>query len=118
MKPFVYLFVLTFLLIGCSNPEKEEVVSANAFSNYLSEDLDNNYKFFRNNVITVGNHHFIPIFVNGRPDEYPQKILSLLQLFEKLNPDLKVTGWSIEKQQTAYITSSQIYGIWIDTEPR
>lgn len=122
MKKIYFLVALLMLglfigFTGCGESEKEEVISADAFSNYLSEDEYRAHVFFRDKVITVGNHHFIPLVVSGRPDEYPRQILSLLELFEKIYPDLKVTSWSIEKRQTAYITTAWIYGIWIDTQP-
>jgi len=119
MQQLIYFFVLTIMLVGCSSEsEKEVVVSVDTFGNYLSEEGDSAHAFFRNNIITIGNHHFIPLQVSGQPDEYPRLILSLLELFEKIHPDLQVTGWSIEKRQEAYGTSAELYGIWVDTEPR
>ncbi|MCK6463105.1 MAG: hypothetical protein L6Q29_04815 [Candidatus Pacebacteria bacterium] len=70
-------------------------------------------------IKTVGNHSYVVINKDGRPSDRPVEILEILSDFERLNPDKEITGWSIEKQQTAYgFVYNYIYGLWIDHKPK
>ena len=65
-------------------------------------------------VVMVGNHSYIPINVFGNPRDHVVEILAILDKFEKVHPELKITSWRVEKQQEGYCTIAKIFGIWVD----
>lgn len=70
-----------------------------------------------NVVKTIGDHSYIPINIDGTPDSHADTILNILSVFKTSNPELEITGWKIEKNQSAYTTGPYIYGLWIDHKP-
>ena len=68
--------------------------------------------------ITVGNHAYLPINIDGRPDDHVREILRTLESFEQKHPELEIISWNIEKQQNALATPAYIRGIWVSTRPK
>jgi len=69
-------------------------------------------------AITRGNHTYIPINRQGNPHGVATKILELVESFENSHPELSITEFQIEKQQTAHGVSDYIYGIWLHHKPK
>ena len=77
---------------------------------------------FNGCVITVGNHSFIDLVLDGAyPEDLSDGILHLLDYFEKVN-NFKIVNWFIEKRQRGRKvindiamakTDIFIFGIWI-----
>lgn len=70
-----------------------------------------------NVATTFGNHSYLPINQEGTPAKFYGTILILLNEFETTHPNLKITGWKIEKNQQSHSTPAYIFGLWIDHEP-
>lgn len=101
------ILIFAALVVGCSSSRPVSAVKALPANAY---DMSV--------VVTVGNHSYIPINLDGKPNENVDVILGALKAFESANPNLEVTGWQIEKQQLAYVTSPYTYGIWVDHHPK
>ena len=77
---------------------------------------------FNGCVITVGNHSFIDLVLDGAyPEDLSDGILHLLDYFEKVN-NFKIVNWFIEKRQRGRKVINEITlakidifipGIWI-----
>lgn len=116
MKRFVFITLILAFLIGCE-PQRIPKEVSGGISTLLSEE-DSSYQYFKKQIITVGNHSYIPMNIFNTPSERVMSILEVLQRFENLYPDVRVTGWKIEKQQNSFASTSYIFGLWIDHEPR
>lgn len=70
-------------------------------------------------ALTVGHNSFVPLDLDGdvRDNSVVRAILTALGEFEKNNPEKKVLGWSVEKQQSSNGSSPRIFGLWIHHEP-
>ncbi len=67
---------------------------------------------------TNGNYTYIPLNTSGRVDQHIGEIMAVLNAFERAHNELDITSWSIEKQQSGYLTSPYIYGLWVNHRPR
>lgn len=65
-----------------------------------------------NNVVTVDDRSFVPLWIDGYPHDHAQVILAILQKFEAKHPEWEIEHWEIEKQPKA------IFGLWIDHKSR
>lgn len=108
LKLLFPVLILAVLVVGCGGGSKPvsavKALPADAYDMSV--------------VVTVGNHSYIPINLDGRPDQQVGVILGTLQAFESTHPNLEVTGWQIEKEQRAYNTSDYIFGMWVDHRPK
>ncbi|MFA6407665.1 MAG: hypothetical protein WCV80_03105 [Candidatus Paceibacterota bacterium] len=117
------LIFASFTFFDCSRSgnrkvESQEVApTAETTKNavWLSDD-GVEYKYFDKNVITEGNHSYIPFGIQGTPDEHNVLILKILTRFEEEHRDLRIVAWKIEKNQQTHATDPKIFGIWIDHE--
>ncbi len=69
-------------------------------------------------VVTVGNHSYVPLNIDGEAKDNVQNILGALDAFEKAHPELEVTSWSLLSRQASYSTYGYTYGIWVNHRPR
>jgi len=97
----IFFALLSFVLLFQTN--------SNAQSDFVKQCVANR--------ITIGNNTYIPMNLWERPARKVQTILWILKTFEEQSPELKVVCWKIEKQQTTYLGSKIIFGIWIQHEP-
>lgn len=96
-------------LDGCGNSEPSVLPGSASATKKVAPDFSS--------VETVGNHSYLPINRGVNADSMASEILRMLDAFEKFHPELKVTSWSIEKQQDAYLTGRYVYGLWVNHEP-
>jgi hypothetical protein len=71
-----------------------------------------------NVATTIGNHTYIPLNLRHLPAYNVSTILQVLNEFEKIHQELKVTGWRTELQQPLEHSTAFTFGIWIDHESR
>jgi hypothetical protein len=75
-------------------------------------------------VKTLGDFSYLPLHWDSktwpgiRPDDCPDRILFIVNAFEKEQPNLKVLSFNIERDQSAHSVLAKIYGIWIYHEKR
>mgnify|MGYP001585026662 CR=1 FL=1 len=100
------LFVIPLLLVGVGCSKGPSVVKKTAFTYDWSQ------------VVTVGNHSFIPLPIKHDKDN-PGIVLRVLDDFEKNHPDLEVTSWRISQ---GFLISAdnagKADGLWVDHRPR
>lgn len=106
---FVLLAFLVLPFLGCCKEETKESIAT-------AEQKDKLTNF--SSVHTMGNHSYIPINIDGSPSEKILLILTILNDFEEIHPELEITHWHIEKQQRAKHTDRKIFGLWIDHKPK
>ena len=103
MKRKFYLLLLVILIIfvifiaGCLGPG---VITERAKTIDLSFGT------------TVGNHTYLPLYLNDAPQDCVQEILQVLDFFEKAHPELEVTSWNAEA------SSGFTYGLWVNHRER
>lgn len=70
------------------------------------------------NMVTMhGNYTWIPLNLKGTPENNKIYILGALNAFEEKFP-IEVLSFQIEKQQSAYVTSKWVHGIWVHHKPK
>lgn len=106
---FALLAILTLGLVACEKRDPEPSVMPETITVVKDPDFSK--------TKTIGNHSYLPINRVGSPDDMIFDILAVLAAFEKSHPDIKVTGWAIEKQQQARDTIPRVFGLWINHEP-
>jgi hypothetical protein len=99
--------------IGCGIEQKPSVIVPP-----VEAGANNVPTFDFSRAVTVGNHSYLSIQIEGMPAGHVDEVLAILNGFEQAYPELKVTGWRVEKQQNSKTTSDYIFGIWVDHEPR
>lgn len=67
---------------------------------------------------TRGNRTWIPLHMHNTQQKRVQVIFDVLAEFERKNPQLKVVHWHVEQSDESGRTTSALYGIWVDHEPR
>jgi len=113
----VVLFVLVAL--GSSAIKATEKQNVAVVQNQISNSLED--------VETIGNHTYIRLnWYETSSTKYPaslshsraKDILRVLNEFEKAHQDLKITGWKLQDNFNAVATRSQVFGIWVDHQPK
>lgn len=119
MKNFACIFAAALLATAIAGCDDNASASAPAPSALQSKPATANRTQINLSVaITIGNHTYIPLNLPGDADQNVRSILAVLAAFEKSHSEFKVTGWSIEKQQSAYMEPAFVFGLWVDHEPR
>ncbi len=105
------------LIIGCgdgraesSSPEEKAALVAQETKKFV--------EFVLMNEQTVGNHSYLPISRHEYPHDMSWEVLALLKGFEDRHPDWEVTGWAVEKKQSARDASRELFGLWVDHRPK
>lgn len=68
-------------------------------------------------VVTVGNHSYLYLGIDGSPADHVPEILQSLDEFENRNKDVEVTSWHLMSRQPTN-WPGHVYGIWIDHKHR
>lgn len=117
MRNIIAILFMSIVLCGCG--KGEEVPQSSVFGVTETKVTTQTVSADVSKIITVGNHSYAPVDLNEeRPSNKVDEILNLLAEFEKKHPELEVTHWHIEKQQSAHTTGQKIFGIWIDHRPK
>lgn len=104
---FLFILIAFSAFFACESNNSES---------YIDMDKGNNkiISYNADNILTKGNHSYVPLNLEGIPKNRSEIILNVLEMFEKQHPYLEITDWKIDKRQTAHTTSAYIYGLWID----
>lgn len=68
--------------------------------------------------VTIGNHTYLPLNIDGDPSQHVQEILLIVDAFEKAHPEWEITSWNLEGAHSTYARLAYTYGIWIDHRPK
>ena len=109
--------VAVLVVLGLSGCEKWDQ-KPSAFSPAIAPTVQTTESFNLTVAVTTGNHTYIPINRFGDPAEYVHNILGLVEAFEQKHPELEVTSFQMEKNQSGYATSAFIYGLWLHHRPK
>jgi len=104
------LLALVFTLNGCSDDMVDKIF--NKQTTYTVTQTVTKY------TITIGNHSFVPLKIEGLPSDNVTTILEALSIFESLHPNLEITNHVIEYQPKNGESPGRTYGIWINHRPK
>lgn len=104
----IVALLIAFFGIGCS--KGPSVVKTTAA------------KYDWGQVVTVGNHSFIPLAISwdkDNPMDGPRCVLLALDAFEKQHPEMEVTSWQISQGFLPEADNAgKADGLWVDHRPR
>jgi len=119
----LYALMILFLVLaiasaqGCVSAGSSSVPASPPSVLKSSPPSVSENEFNMNAVATKGNHSYVPLHIQGTPDEYRGLILNVIWAFEQAHPELEVTDWKIEKIHWN-LYNRYIDGLWIDHKPR
>ncbi len=98
--------VLAFTLNGCSDDVVNKIF-AKQTTHTITQTVTKH-------TITIGNHSFVPLKIEGLPSDNVTTVLETLSIFEALHPDLEITSHLIEYQPKNGESPGRTCGIWIN----
>jgi len=124
MKSFVVVFVAVVAFLGLiilmsitNERNRPNLTSTNAPAVSETVGSDEAVKISLASIITIGNHSWMPFPKAGEVADNPEKILVLVDLFERNHPEWEIIGWRVEYKHQDY-NKAFIYGLWIDYRPK
>ena len=116
------VFVVALIFVASNNKQNKPEQATVTLKDTKTGEVCKN-EFDMTKVTTIGNSSYAPLGLDGSalkgvPSEHIELILKIKQSFENAHPDLHVTGWRTESQQSSENTSALTFGIWIDHEPK
>jgi hypothetical protein len=112
MKKMLVTLLVVIMLIPCLGCKKKDD-SISVVQKTTTETEIN-----LSTVKTVGNHSYIPLNLSGYSNGFADLILNVINKFEIMHPDWKITDWKFQTGQSTNGLYDYTYGIWVDHEPR
>jgi hypothetical protein len=110
----VFFFGTFFFGTGCKNDNASQGSAVTIEVSGAPGKEETSIRLSPDSVITVGDHSYVPLNLEGNPDKNCRTILKTLDIFKQKNPGLEVISWSIEKQQLAEGAKEFVFGLWIN----